>query len=199
MELKNINLETIAGKLTKNGMETVVVENGEEAKKKVLSMIPEGAEVMVMSSITLIETGIADAIENGPYYPIKDKLKKMDRMKQNLEMQRLGAAPEWAIGSVHGITENGEVIVVSNTGSQLPAYVYGAEHVIWVVGGQKIVKDVDTGMKRIYEDVLPLESKRLSKQYGQELQSNVSKILIVNKEFNSDRIKIILVKDKLGF
>jgi len=72
-------------------------------------------------------------------------------------------------------------------------------HVIWVVGTQKIVKNVDEGMKRIYEYVLPLESVRLNKAYNISTGSFVSKLLILNREIVPGRITIILVKEKLGF
>src|SRR5438105_2188315 len=144
--------------LKKNGMNSVVVEKGEEAKKKVLEMLPEGAEVMNMSSVTLDTIGLSEEITNsGKYKTVKNELAKMNRDTQHLEMQRLGAAPEWSVGSVHAVTQEGHVFIASNTGSQLPAYVYGSAHVIWVVGIQKIVENNDAAMKRIYDYVLPLE------------------------------------------
>ncbi len=76
----------------------------------------------------------------------------MDRATQGREMRKTGSAPDWAIGSAQAVTEGGQV-VVSNSGSQLPAYAYGAGKVIWVVGQQKIVKNLDEAFKRIYEYV----------------------------------------------
>ena len=187
--------------LTANGMTAFVVNNEDEAKAKVLELIPENSEVMTMSSETLRLSGITDAInESSKFDSVKVKLSKMNRETQSLEMQKLGAAPEYAIGSVHAVTEDGQVIIASNTGSQLPAYVYASPHVIWVVGTQKIVKNTEEGIKRIYDYVLPKESVRLAKQYDRPgLKSNVSKLLIVNKEFNPDRVTIILVKESVGF
>jgi len=89
------------------------------------------------------------------------------------------------------------VMIASATGSQLPAYVYGSSHVIWIVGSQKIVKDMEEGLKRIYEYVFPLENERAMKAYG--MGSGVNKLLIVNKEVSLGRITIIIVKEKLGF
>ncbi len=184
--------------LKANGINAMVVENGEEAKKKVIGIIPDGAEVMSMSSVTLDTTGITKEInESGKYNSDKDTLAKMDRKTQEREMQRLGAAPEYAVGSVHAVTEDGKLLIASNTGSQLPAYAYAASHVIWVAGAQKIVKNLEQGLKRIYEYVLPLESERLKKVYG--VESFVSKMLIINKEIAPNRLTLILVKEKLGF
>lgn len=187
--------------LKQNGITAEVVATGEEAKEKVSSLIPKGAEVMTMTSITLEQTGIAEEINNsGNYKSVRKKLETMDRKTQSLEMQRLGAAPEWTIGSVHAVTEDGKVLVASNTGSQLPAYSYGSARVLWVVGTQKIVKDVEEGMKRISEYIVPKESERARKAYNlPDFNTNISKLLIVNREVNHGRIHIVFVNQELGF
>lgn len=183
--------------LRANGIEAVVVENGVAAKEKVLELLPKGAEVMTMASQTLEEVGIVDAInESSEYNSVKTKLKTMDRKIQGLEMQKLGAAPEWAVGSVHAVTEDGKILIASNTGSQLGSYAYSSAHVIWVVGTQKIVKDVDEGMKRIYEYCLPSETEKMMKLYN--VSSNVSKLLIFNKEIRPGRVTMVLIKEKVG-
>lgn len=193
-------LETTMKALEANGIHAFDVDTAEEAKKEVLAMLPKGAEVFTMTSVTLDEAGIAKVInESGNYNSVRNKLNAMDRNTQKREMTKLGAAPDYVVGSVHAITQDGKVLIASNTGSQLAAYVYGAGHVIWVVGAQKIVKNVDEGMKRIYDYVLPLESVRLNKAYNLTTGSNVSKLLIINKEVIPDRITIIFVRQKLGF
>lgn len=185
--------------LKANGINAMVVGNGFDAKKKVIEMLPLGAEVMNMNSRTLETLEIDKEInESGKYNSLKNLLSKMDRNTQSLEMQKLGAAPEYAVGSVNAVTEDGKLLFASNTGSQIPVYSYTSPHVLLVVGTQKIVKDLDAGMKRIYEYVLPLESERLGKVYP-GFKSNVSKILIINKEIRPDRLTLILVKEKLGF
>lgn len=185
--------------LKANNIDTIVVKSGQNAKEKVLELLPKGAEVMDMTSVTLETLGIPKKIqESSKYNSVKKKLTQMNRETQEREMQRIGAAPEWAIGSVHAVTEDGKVLVASNSGSQLPGYAYGASHVIWIVGAQKIVQNVDEGMKRIYEYVLPLESDRAHKAYGVP-GSFVSKLLIFNKEQTPGRITMVLVKEKLGF
>ena len=185
--------------LKKNGINAELVKNVDEDRKKVFSLIPKKAEVMTMTSVTLDSLGIAKEInESGKYNSIRNKLNKMNRKNQEKEMQKLVAAPEYAIGSVHAVTENGEVVVASNTGSQLPAYVYGSSKVIWVVGTQKIVKNIDEAMKRVYEYSLKLESERAKKAYGVP-GSSVNKLLVINKENNEGRINIVFVNENLGF
>ena len=193
-------IETTVAALKANGIDAQVVENRQEAKRKVLELIPESSEAMTMTSVTLDTIGFSEEInkEDSRFRPVRDKLYAMDRNTQVQEMDRLGAAPEFAVGSVHAVTEDGHVLIASNTGSQLPAYSFGALHVIWVVGAQKIVKNTDEGIKRIYEHSLPLESERAKKAYGVP-GSAVNKILIINQEVQPGRVKLILVKEKLGF
>lgn len=191
-------LEKTIAALEANGMTAMVVENGQAAKEKALAMISEGAEVFTMSSETLAQIGLAVAVnESGEYDSVRKKLAAMDRAKQGKEMNALGAAPDWTVGSVHAVTEDGHAFIASNTGSQIGAYAYGAAHVIWVIGAQKVVKDDAVALERINEYTLPLEKERIRKLYNRE--SEVSKLLIVNKEKTPNRITVILVKEKLGF
>lgn len=194
----NTTIEGTITALKANGIEAEVVEKGEEAKEKVLELIPKGAEVMTMTSITLETIGLAQALdESGGFDAIRPKLMKMDYKTQAREMRKLANAPDWTIGSVHAVTEDGHLLIASNSGSQLPAYAYSAGRVVWVVGTQKIVKNTEDGIRRIYEHSYPLEDKRAQKAYG--MRSGVNKILIVNKEIQPGRITVIFVKEKLGF
>src|SRR3989344_201618 len=191
------SIEKSISSLKSNGIDAYFVQTAEEAKKKVLELIPKGTSVMTMTSVTLDSIGITNEINQSEKYDsIRNKLMKITD-KQGLEMQKLISSPEWVIGSVHAVTEDGKVLIASNTGSQLPAYAYGAGHVIWIVGAQKIVKNTDEGMKRIHEYSLPLESERAKKAYGVP-GSSVNKILIVNKEI-APRITLFFVNEVLGF
>lgn len=192
-------IEKTIKSLKENGINVLFVETKEEAKKKVLGLVPERAEVFDMTSVTLETLGVLLEIsESGNYDSIRNKLNSMNRQTQSREMRKLGASPDYAIGSCHAITEDGKIMIASNTGSQLPAYVYGAGKVIFVAGAQKIVKNLDQGFKRMYEYTLPLESERAKKAYGIP-GSAVNKILIVNKEIQPDRINLIIVNEVLGF
>jgi len=182
--------------LAKNGIYVFLVDDKDKAKEKIMELIPSHSEVMTMTSVTLEDIGIPSLIKKSPeFISIRNKL--MEEDIEEMEKRRLWAAHEWVIGSVHAITEDGQVVIASATGSQLPSYAYGASNVIWVVGIQKIVKNLDEAMKRIYEYVFPLENERALKVYG--MKSWVNKLLIINKEAIPGRIHIIFVREKLGF
>jgi hypothetical protein len=188
---------TIAA-LEKKDISVVFAETGADARAAVLSIIPEDAKIMNMTSMTLSALGIDKEInESGRYESIRNRLNGMDRGSQNEEMQMLGTAPPWATGSVHAVTAEGEIMIASKTGSQLPAYAYGATRVIWVVGAQKIVADRDEGFRRIYEWCQPHENERALKAYG--TGSSVNKIMIINEEIVPGRLTLVLVDEVLGF
>lgn len=194
----NDGIERTIKALKANGIEAKFVQTGKDAKTEVLSLIPEGAEVMNMTSVTLEKISIVDEIlKSGKYNAIRNKLTTMNE-SQVLERRRLGAVSEYVLGSVHAVTEEGQVMIASQSGSQLPAYAFGGINIIWVVGAQKIVKNTEEGIKRIYEYCLPLESERAKKAYGVP-GSAVNKVLIINKEIQPGRIILILVNEVLGF
>ena len=184
--------------LEANNIHAIVAENGADARKKLFEIIPAHAEVFTSSSVTLSALGIPDEIDKSTRYDsVRVKMAVMDRKTQNREMQKLGATPEFMIGSVHAVTETGRIIVASKTGSQLAGYAAGAVHVLWVVGTQKIVPTLEIGLKRVEEYTLPLETARAQKAFG--VGSSIDKLLIVNKEFMPGRSTMILVKENLGF
>ncbi len=186
--------------LEEHGFTVHIAENGAEAKEKALSLIPKGAEVMTQTSVTNTTIGLTQELdESGSYDSVRVKLNAMNNETQAREKRKLGAAPDYVVGSVHAVAATGEVFIASNTGSQLPSYVYGAEKVIWVVGAQKIVPTVDEAINRIHEYVLPLESERANKAYNITSGSFISKLLRINKEVNPGRLTLIIVKEKLGF
>ena len=184
--------------LEANNIHAILAENGADAKKKLFEIFPADAEVFTSSSVTLNTLGIAEEIDkSGRYDSVRAKLGEMDPKTQTREMQKMGATPEYMIGSVHAVTETGRVIIVSATGSQLAGYAAGAAHVIWVVGAQKIVPTLEDGLKRVEEYTFPLEDARIFKASGRH--SGINKLLIVNKEFKPGRTTMILVKENLGF
>lgn len=190
-------VQRAATALKNNGINVYRVDSGTAAKEQVVNLIPTGAQIMTMTSVTLQTLGLTQEIdESGNYNSIRQKLNQLDPSQAD-EKRQLAAAPDWVIGSVHAITEDGTVYIASNTGSQLATEVYTAGQAVFVVGTQKIVKDDAEAMQRIYEYCLPLEDKRAQAAYG--TGSYVSKILIIKREVNPKRLHLILVPEQLGF
>ena len=110
----------------------------------------------------------------------------------------MALSSKYFVGSLQAITENGELLIASGSGSQIPSIAFSSENVILVVGAQKIVTDYQNGLKRLWEYCLPKEDERIKSAGGRG--SSLNKILIVEKEGSPSRkIHIILVKESLGF
>src|SRR5689334_21692653 len=106
----NESIQKTIDALKANGMDAIVVDTGDEAKEKVLSLIPQDAEVFAKTSETTRTIGLAEALdESGSYKSVRKELMSMDRETQGREMQKIGAAPEYIVGSVHAVTEDGHV------------------------------------------------------------------------------------------
>ena len=191
-------IATAAAALQRNGIDSHVTGSGAEARRLVSSLLPDGAEVYNNTSQTLEAIGVADDIErSGRYQPLRLRLYRMDREMQRREMRTLSASPEYVVGSVHALTEAGSLLIASASGSQLGPLVSGAGHVILVVGAQKIVSDIATGIRRIYEYCYPLEDARAREAYG--VPSGVNNILIINNVVTPGRVTAIIVNERLGF
>jgi hypothetical protein len=187
-------LAALAGR----GIEAAMVDSGEAAARRVLDLLPDGAEVFTSTSTTLDTLGLTAAIEKSPRLrPLRPRLMQLDRQSQAAEIRRLRSAPGHIVGSVHAITADGQLLIASASGSQLGAYAWGAGAVVLVAGTQKLVADLDEGMRRIEEYCLPLEDRRSRQVYGEP--SAIRKVLIINREDRPGRIRLILVRQNLGF
>ena len=191
-------IKRTAQALEANNIRVLIAETGEEAKRLFFELVPEGSEVFLGASVTLETLGIKDEIDqSGKYNALRPKMFAMERATQGREIRKLGSAPDFAAGSVHAVTEDGHVLIASNTGSQLGPYASGAGKVIWVVGAQKLVRDLKEGFQRLYEYALPLETEHMRQLYN--APTAVNKLLIINKELRPNRITMIIVKEQLGY
>jgi len=176
----------------------IYVKDRKEALQKVQDIIPQKSEVLTMSSVTLDESGISEVLNSDRYVSIRNKIYSLDREKDAIEMRKLGSTPEYAVGSANAITKDGKLLFASFTGSQIPAYSYGANKVVLVVSANKITADIDDAYNRVNEYVLPLESKRAQAAYGVK-ESRTDKWLVIEKELNPARITVVIVGEKIGY
>src|SRR2546429_1880707 len=179
------------------GFSVEVVDDLDAARQAVLARIPEGSSVMTNTSVTLEETGIVAAVdEGGGYESARNKMMALDFATQLQEMKAIAGQPDFALGSVHAVTHDGTLVVASASGSQLASYVWGAANVIFVVGAQKLIASTEEARERIVEHSLPLEDARAFAAYGQN--SQIGKLLEIHQEFPG-RIHVVLVRQSVGF
>src|SRR3989440_10784942 len=184
--------------LEANGITALRASDAATARRLVLDLIPDAAPVHQGASQTLDVLGITYEIEkSGRYAALRPRIWSMDRETEAQEIRRLGAAPDVMLGSVHAVTETGSLLAASMSGSQLGPYASGAGRVIFVVGTQKIVPDLEQGLLRINEYAYRLEDARAQAAYG--VRSAVNKVLVINREIIPGRITVVLVDEVLGF
>jgi acyl-CoA hydrolase len=183
--------------LEEHGFSVDLVEDFDSARETVLARIPSGSSVMTNTSVTLEETGIADAInDGGSYESARTKMFALDFATQAQEMKAIGGQPDYALGSVHAFTRDGTLVIASASGSQLASYAWGAANVIFVIGAQKFVPTLEAAHERIYQHSLILEDARAYAAYGQN--SYVGKVLEIHQE-QPGRIHIVLIRQSVGY
>ena len=183
--------------LEEHGFSVEVVPDLDAAREAVLARIPEGSVVMTNTSVTLQETGISAAVDDGDSYEsARNQMMALDFATQLQEMKAIAGQPEYALGSVHAVSRDGTLVIASASGSQLASYAWGAANVIFVVGAQKLVPNLGAARERIFEHSLQLEDARALVAYGQN--SRVAKVLEIHQE-DPGRIHVVLIRQVVGF
>lgn len=197
------NIETIEKtiyELKNHGINTILVDNKKQALEKILENIPEGSKIMSGSSTTLIQIGFSEMLKSGNHKWInlhKEILKETDKVKRsNLRRSSITKA-DYFLCSVNAITRDGKLVAVDASGSRVGALPFAAKNVLIIAGANKIVPDIESAFDRIKNYVINLENERALKVYG--VKSSLNKWIIIEKESVLNRIKLILVKEPLGF
>jgi L-lactate utilization protein LutC len=184
------------------GVAVEMIETKEAALTRLKAMIPAGAAVMTGGSTTLKQIGFEAVLVSGshPWNNLKTEILAEPDAKQRGTLRRQSTLAEYFLGSVHAIAETGEIVVASNTGSQLPAYVFSSPNVIWVAGAQKITPTLDAALRRVWDHCLPMEDQRI-KSEGNPAGSTVGKLLIFEREAAGlgRKVTLLLVSEVLGF
>jgi len=191
-------LERAAKSLRSNGFAEQIVDTVAEARRVVNEILPTDKAIFTSTSETLRLSGLADDIDkSGRFRSIRTQQSDWDYTAEADEIRRTRSAPDVVVGSVHAVTEDGQLVTASASGSQLAPYASGAAQAIWVVGAQKVVADLDTALRRIRTYAYPKEDLRAQQAYGQ--RSAISKILIINREFLPGRATVVLIREPIGF
>ena len=194
-------VEKTAAALKEHNFEPIVVDTKEEALAKIKELIPAGASVMNGASRTLDEIGFVEYFKSGkhPWNNLHaGVVAEEDPVKQAL-LRKHAVLSDFYLGSVHALSQTGEMVIASNTGSQLPHIVYTSPNLIFVVGTQKIMPTLEDARKRLWEYVLPLEDARILAAHN--VHTHLSKELIFHIEnpMLGRKVRVILVNEKLGF
>ena len=153
------------------------------------------------SSTTLEEIGFVEYLKSDthPWNNLHAAIVAEEDETKKAALRQQALHSDYYLGSVHALVENGDFIVASNTGSQLPHIVYTSPHLIFVVGTHKIVPSLEEGMNRLEEHVIPLEDQNMQNKYG--INTFLSKMLVFKGKSPvlQRSVSFILVNEVLGF
>jgi len=190
-------LQSLAKALSERNMTPLIVDTPADARRAVLEIVPDGAEVNSGKSKTLEDAGIFGEFQDSSRYDfLRTRMFAMDRATQGREIRKLISAPDYMVNSAQAITEDGVIVVASASASQIGPLASGAGKVIYVIGSQKIVPDFATAYARIVEHVLPYEEARVFEAMG--VHSFLARVLLVEREWQADRTTVVLVREPVG-
>ncbi len=194
--------KTIAS-VRQRGVTVTLVGTKEAALAHLQTLIPAGAAVMTGASLTLQQIGFESQLLGGnhPWKYLKAGILAEKDPVHQLALRKQATLSDYFLGSTHAISETGEILIASATGSQLGAYAYSSTNIVWVAGTQKITPSLETAFQRLREYVLPLEDKHMKQLYGDQARSFIGKILVFESEapYLHRSVNLLLVNEVLGF
>ncbi len=194
--------------LERNNMKGFFVEDEQALRTLLEELLPAGAVVGVGDSMTLFETGVIDFLRQGNYRFL-DKYREdiTKEEKKQLYLENLSA--DAFLCSTNALTESGELYNIDGNGSRVAPMIYGPKQVLLIAGVNKLVKDLEAAEKRVRSYAAPIDAKRLGKNtpctalgYCTDCKSPdriCNTFTVIRRQFEKDRIKVILVGKSLGY
>lgn len=193
---------TIAA-MKERGFDAEVMATKEDALARIKELVPAGASVMNGASRTLEQIGFIEYLKAGqhPWRNLHASIVAEKDPEAQKILRRQALTSDYYLGSVHALAETGEMLIASNTGSQLPHLVYSSPNLVLVVSAKKLVPTLGDAHKRLLEHVVPLEDARMKEVYGPQAGTAVNKVFEFRKEaaFNGRSVRVLIVKEDLGF
>ena len=201
-----VQAATIIKNLKKRGMDGYYCPDSKSAVKLVLSMFPEGSTITWGGSESLKESGLMDALKNAPVELWDRDLVKPE--EKHAFYQKSFSANYYLMSS-NAITLDGQLVNVDGNGNRVAALAYGPDHVILLVGMNKVTADLESAVKRIQTNAAPPNTMRLGLNtpcakdgvcHNCFSPSKICSMLHIT-QFNRQpgRIHVVLVGETLGF
>ena len=184
--------------LKARNVNVLVVDDAAQALAKLKELVPEGSVIFNNTSETLDSIGYSDYVHQNPKYRnLHDEMEAETDPAKQRNIRRQATMADYFIGSVQAVAETGEVVVASGSGSQIAAYVYNAEHLIWLAGTQKICPGLPEAMDRVRGYTLERHDSWL--QGRGRNPSPIGKLMVFENEVVAGRITMILINESLGW
>lgn len=204
---KEMLARKVIDSLEKNNMTGFYVKTKEEAREKVLSMIPIGSKVGFGGSLSLDEIGAKDVLRVGNYHFI-DRDKAGLTEEEMYELRKESLLADVFLMSTNALTMDGKLVNIDGAGNRVAALVFGPPKVIIVAGINKIVSDVEAAVQRIKNYIAPIHARRRGfslpcAQTGRcvdchALRRFCNAVVTIEHQYQKDRIIVIIVGEELG-
>lgn len=193
--------------LERRGMEGYYFENCADMVNAISGMIPQGSTISWGGSASLTESGMMDALKAGGYTLIDRTTAKTDRERR--ELYGKAVMSDYYFCSTNALTLDGELVNIDGNGNRVACLIQGPEHVMLIVGMNKLVKDLDSAIKRVRTEACPPNAIRLHMNTPCAVTGKCAEclsdecfcnqIVITRRSRHAGRIKVFLVGESLGF
>jgi len=198
---------TIIKNLEKRQIEGYYCKDKKSALKKALELMPKGSSIGWGGSMTVIETGLMDAIQNEDY-----KIINREEAKTTEEQRKVYGeicCADYFLMSTNAITLDGELINIDGRGNRVAFLCYGPQNVLILAGMNKVVPDVESGFKRVRDIASPPNAVRLNKKTPCAITGRCGdcyspdcicgQFVMTRRSIVPNRIKVILIGEELGY
>ena len=199
--------EKVIRGLESRNMTGYYTESKEEALKKALEIIPEGATVGWGGSVSVNQIGLKEAVINGNYNALNRETCKTPEEKEKLQREIFSA--DFFLSSSNAVTEDGILVNIDGISNRIAAIAYGPAHVLMIVGMNKVARDVDAAISRARNVAAPINAQRFPlntpcKKTGvcadcKSIDTICCEFLITRFSRQAGRIHVILVGEELGY
>ncbi|MGN9165370.1 lactate utilization protein [Tissierellaceae bacterium HCP3S3_D8] len=201
-------IETTLDNLKRNNMQGYFVKNREELFQLLNKLILKNSTIGSGDSDTLEQLGVFDFLRNGDYI-FYDKHDENLTSTQKREIYIKNFSADNFITGCNAITADGKLVNIDGNGSRVAPMIYGPSQVIVIAGKNKIVKNIDKAIERVRQVAAPLDAKRLKKdtpcaKIGRCIdckhpQRICNSLVVIARQFDSERIRVIIVDEELGY
>lgn len=203
----NLLAEQIIKNLKSRNIEAFFVQTKDEALKKSLELIPENSSVSWGGSSSIEEIGLKEKIRNGKYI-VFDR-EKAQTLEEKTKIIHQGLTSDFFLASCNAVSEDGILVNIDGLANRLAGICYGPKHVLFIVGINKIVKNIDDATSRARNISAPINAQRFDidtpcKKTGccydcLSPDTICCQLLITRYSKIKDRMIIILVNENLGY
>lgn len=195
--------------LEKNGFKASYFEKSETAIKYIQSIAENYNKIGFGGSMTVLQSLKLDELLKGKGKEILNHNIGSLSAEEKLEIRKKQLTCDLFITSTNALTKDGKLINTDGVGNRVGAMIFGPEKVLVIAGVNKIVKDIDAGLKRIKEIAAPMNTKRLNMNTPCAVTGVCSDCnspqricrvtTIIEKKPNFSDIEIIIIGENLGY